>query len=144
MGEGYFRVVHPARSTRTNDPTLVRFRASAGLLRELGLPLEISAEDLLACFGTWEARPMARLSMAYMGWQFGVLNLGLGDGRAFTWTGGSGSDNREGVRFPICFSFSFDCVATDAVPFGALMKGTGRLGRKGAGRRRSRGDTTVC
>ena len=85
LEHGYFRVVHPARSTFTRDPELVRFSASVGLLAELGLPLEISAADLLACFGTWEARPMPRVSMAYMGWQFGVLNKGLGDGRAFTW-----------------------------------------------------------
>jgi hypothetical protein len=35
--------------------------------------------------GTWQARPMPRLAMAYMGYQFGVLNKGLGDGRAFVW-----------------------------------------------------------
>ena len=28
---------------------------------------------------------MPRLAMAYMGYQFGVLNKGLGDGRAFVW-----------------------------------------------------------
>lgn len=81
----YYRRVHPAQSIRTADSSRVRFRASPWFCAEMGLPSPLSASDLVACFGTWDARPMPRLAMAYAGYQFGVLNKRLGDGRAFVW-----------------------------------------------------------
>ena len=85
LEDGYYRRVYPAQSIRTTDPRRVRFRATPWLCDAVGLPSPLSDKDLIKCFGTWDARPMPRLSMAYMGYQFGVLNKGLGDGRAFVW-----------------------------------------------------------
>ena len=82
---GYYRQVHPAQSIRTADAQRVRFRADPWLCAEAGLPSPLCAADLIACFGTWDSRPMPRLAMSYAGYQFGVLNKGLGDGRAFVW-----------------------------------------------------------
>ena len=89
----FFQPVEPAW---TLVPLLDR-RVPAGLLAHhvlwmqdstfssrAGLP-ELRVEDVIECFGTWQAKPMPRLAMAYHGYQFGVLNKGLGDGRAFTW-----------------------------------------------------------
>lgn len=78
LGSDYWDVVEAARFPETR----LRFRNDA-LLRQLGLdPAGVSRDHLEAAYGRFEAR-QPLLALRYHGYQFGVYNPQLGDGRGF-------------------------------------------------------------
>ena len=78
LGGDYWDVVEAARFPQTR----LRFRNDA-LLRQLGLdPVRVSRDHLEAAYGRFEGR-QPLLALRYHGYQFGVYNPRLGDGRGF-------------------------------------------------------------
>ena len=78
LGSDYWDVVEAADFPETR----LRFRNDA-LLRQLGLdPAHVSRDHLEAAYGRFEGR-QPLLALRYHGYQFGVYNPQLGDGRGF-------------------------------------------------------------
>ena len=78
LGESYWDVVQAARFPQAR----LRFRNN-DLLRQLGLdPASVSDAHVEAAYGRFEAR-QPLLALRYHGYQFGVYNPQLGDGRGF-------------------------------------------------------------
>ncbi len=87
LGSDFYSVV----SAASFPQHILRWR-NDDILRQIGLtPEEVKDEDLIEAFGHFRSvRPL--LAMAYHGYQFGVYNPQLGDGRGFLYGQVRGKD----------------------------------------------------
>ncbi|RMF27284.1 MAG: YdiU family protein [Cyanobacteria bacterium J083] len=89
LGDDYYDVVAAAKFPQH----ILRFRNDQ-LLPKLGLePREVKDEDFINAFGKFDS-PTRFLALRYHGYQFGVYNPQLGDGRGFLYGQVKGKDGK--------------------------------------------------
>ncbi len=88
LGDDYYDIVPAA----TFPAHTLRFR-NDDLLPQLGLdPTTVTDQDFIAAFGKFDGAPRPFLALRYHGYQFGVYNPALGDGRGFLYAQVRGTD----------------------------------------------------
>jgi len=88
LGDDYYDIVPPAEF----PVHLLRFR-NDDLLPLMGLdPASVQDEDFVEAFGKFQHAPRPFLALRYHGYQFGVYNPALGDGRGFLYAQVRGTD----------------------------------------------------
>lgn len=115
LGEDYYDRVVPAQFPQH----ILRFRNDS-ILSSLQLAAEqVSDRDLIEAFGQFQG-PMTALALRYHGYQFGVYNPFLGDGRGFLWAQVRAADGKL---------YDFGTKGSGTTPYS--RGGDGRLTLKG-------------
>ncbi|MDX2244506.1 MAG: YdiU family protein [Leptolyngbyaceae cyanobacterium bins.302] len=116
LGDDYYDIVAAAEF----PIHLLRFRNN-DLLPILGLdPETVSDEDFIEAFGKFQHQPRPFLALRYHGYQFGVYNPALGDGRGFLYGQVRGTDGEL---------YDFGTKGSGTTPYS--RGGDGRLTLKG-------------